>query len=130
MPKEAILYVTAAHLFNLTPIVIIASLTFSLAAAGGFSRYRINLITELIHPLMIILVLMGLVQMLTDVADPTQIGPILSVTLAPTLWGLVVVAVLTPFALTPNTLINPLKFKLLGTVLLTGILASCVFMGP
>ncbi len=130
MPKEANLYVTAAHLFNLTPIVIVASLTLSLAAAGGFSRYRINLITDLIHPLMIILVLMGLVQMLTDVADPTQIGPILSVTLTPTLWGLVVVAVLTPFARTPDNLVIPLKFKLLGTVLLTVILASCVFMGP
>ena len=130
MPKEAVLYGTTAHLFNLTSIVIVASLTLSLAAAGGFNRYRINLITDLIHPLMIILVLMGLVHMLSDVADPTQIGPILSVTLAPTLWGLVVVAVLTPFARTPDTLVNPLKFKLLGTVLLTVILASCVFMGP
>ena len=124
------MYVTAAHLFDLTPIVIVASLTLSLAAAGGFSRYRINLITDLIHPLMIILLLMGLVQMLTDVADPTQIGPMLSVTLAPTLWGLVVVAVLTPFAGIPDNPVNPLKFKLLGTVLLTVILASCVFMGP
>lgn len=130
VPKEATLYVTPAHLFNLTPIVIVASLTLCLAAAGGFSRYRINLITDLIHPLMMVVVLMGLVHMLTDVADPAQIGPILSVTLSPTLWGLVVVAVLTPFARTPENLVNPLRFKLLGSVLLTLILASCVFMGP
>ena len=128
MPKEAILYVIDAHLFELTSVIIVASLILSLAAAGGFNRHRFNLITDLIHPLMMILVLTGLVQMLIDFSGSEQIGPALSVALAPTAWGLVVVAVLTPFARESNIHDSPTSFRLLGSVLLTVVLAWRFFL--
>lgn len=116
-------------LFDAITVMIVLALVGSLAAAGGFSRHRIGLITDLVHPLMLALVLIGLVQMLSALNDPAAIGPALAVALAPVPWGLLIVAVLTPLSRHPEGAGDSVKFKALGSVLLTGVLCWCILMG-
>jgi len=116
-------------LFDAITVMVVLTLVASLAAAGGFSRHRIGLITDLVHPLMLVLVLIGLVQMLSALNDPAAIGPALAVALAPVPWGLLIVAVLTPLSRHPDGSGDSVKFKALGSVLLTGVLCWCILMG-
>ena len=116
-------------LFDSITVMVVLTLVASLAAAGGFSRHRIGLITDLVHPLMLVLVLIGLVQMLSALNDPAAIGPALAVALAPVPWGLLIVAVLTPLSLHPDGSGDSVSFKALGSVLLTGVLCWCILMG-
>ena len=67
--------VSLSPFFDNITVMIVLALVASLVAAGGFSRHRIGLITDLIHPLMLALVLIGLVQMLSALNDPAAIGP-------------------------------------------------------
>lgn len=116
-------------LFDAITLMIVLALVGSLAAAGGFSRHRFGLMTDLVHPLMLVLVLIGLVQMLSGLNDPAAIGPALAVALAPVPWGLLIVAVLTPLSRHPDGTSDSVKFKALGSVLLTGALCWCILMG-
>ena len=45
--------VSLSPLFDNITVMIVLALVASLAAAGGFSRHRIGLIIDLVHPLML-----------------------------------------------------------------------------
>jgi len=84
-------------LFDVKVALFVSSMVVVSALAAGFSRGWVTILHDILQPVCVVVMLVGMTQMLVQLADPSQLGPAYAIANLAPVYGLLLAGVTAPW---------------------------------